>query len=161
MTLKRIFIKTVFLTLLISCSNKITVIHNSDTNYTDYLIRTQELNFSIKDTVIKTNICVRPDGTFNFIDSIGKKHWIPDSYFQKKVGDSIINYKEKYISRNQEVITLNSYFPPLIVHDSSVINHYDFPDEWNFGFAYEMEYSSILANLKEPIVKKFSEWYSN
>lgn len=126
---------------------------NENTNYNEYLIKTQELNFHIEDTIIETNICIQPDGFFYFIDSIEKTQEY-ETVSLKVNDDSVIYYKEKIVPKSQEILTLLSSFPPLIIHDSSVINHYDFPDEWNFGFAYEMEYSNIIKNLKEIKIKK-------
>ena len=151
----RTIIKTFIFIILVSCStNKFTMIHDSNTIYTDYLIRTQKFHFSIQDTLLETNICVRPDGQFNFIDSVDAyaKKWTTVGSIKKD--NAIINFKEKLVPKNQDTIKLISYFPLLIIHDNSIINHYDNGNDWDFGFSYEMHYSNILANLNEPLIYK-------
>lgn len=152
MILNKILVKTLILITLFSCSNKTVVPQNRNTQYNDYLIRTQKLNFQIEDTIIETNICIRPDGSFDFIDSreIKSEHEV---FSFTKIGDTIINYKEIYTSKSLDFLYLESYFPRLIIHDSSIINHYSFTDEWVYGFSYEMEYSTILKNLNESSIK--------
>ena len=134
--------------------NNNAISQNNKFVFQDYLIKTQKLNFLIEDTVVKTNICIRPDGTLEFIDSIQKTD---DFVFGKPLrkGDSIINLREKYIENNPDTVYLKSYFPSLLIHDSSVLNYGEYPYDSSTLFNLEMKYSTIFSNFNEPTINDF------
>jgi hypothetical protein len=114
----------------------------------DYLITTQKLHFYINDTIVETNICIRPNGLLEFIDSLeNKPKWSFGKTIQK--GDTLINLKEKYVKRNADTIFLESYFLPLLTHDSSLLNYSEYPFDSSELFNYEMKYSTILSNFNK------------
>lgn len=114
----------------------------------DYLITTQKFNFIISDTVVESNICVRPNGILEFVDSFQYASRMVFGITLQK-GDSVINLREKYIERSTDTIFLKSYFPPLLIHDSSLLNYSEYPFE-SSRFSYEMKYSTILSNFNKP-----------
>lgn len=159
MNLSKKFAILLVLFTIFSCSNKMKVTQNNKVNYDDLVFvqeyiptQTQKIDLYIEDTVIHSNICIKQNGTVLIKDSIDRNPKFVVSTIKQK-GDTVVNIQEKYISKKQDTIRLISYFPRLIIHDSSIINHYDFHDDWFYGFNYEIEYSNILNNLKEPIIK--------
>ncbi len=119
-----------------------------------YLIKTQKLNLSIEDTLVESNICISPDGTLKFYDSIQNRN---NFRFGKTIrkGDSIIDLNTYYIESSPDTIFLISYFPPLLIHDSSVLNFSEYPYDSSSLFNLEMKYSTIFSNFNEPTINDF------
>ncbi|MCD4745348.1 MAG: hypothetical protein K8R58_03530 [Bacteroidales bacterium] len=134
--------------------NKNAISQNDKIVFQDYLIKTQKLNFLIENTLVESQICIRPDGTLEFIESIQKRD---DFVFRKTIrkGDSIINLREKYVEISSDIIYLRSYFPPLLIHDSSVLNYSEYPYDSSTLFNLEMKYSTIFSNFNEPPINDF------
>jgi len=145
---------TLFAFIIFIGFNKNAVSQNDKIVYQDYLIKTQKLNFQIGDTLVKTIICIRPDGTFEFTNSIQKANSFALGRTFRK-GDSIVNLQEKYIEINPDTIYLTSYFPPLLIHDSSVLNYNEYPYDSSTLFNLEMKYSTIFSNFNEPTINDF------
>lgn len=114
----------------------------------DYLVTTQKLLFSINDTIVESNVCIRPNGVLEFIDSVENRN---NLRFRTSIdkGDTIINLNEKYVKKNADTIFLESYFPPLLTHDSSILNYSDYSLDSSELFNYEMKYSTILSNFNK------------
>ena len=145
-----LLIKVVILISLFSCSKKIHYVIDSNTTYKDYIIRTEKMDFHIDDTVINYTVLIRPNGSF-YLRYGGNIDTSYITYFSSiKRGKKIEHYREKFVLKTDSLLSLKSYFPILITHDSSVINHYDSPKDFNFNYTYEPEYSLILNNLNEP-----------
>ncbi len=137
--------------LLFSCSSRTLIIDETNTKYNNCIIRTQKLDFHTEDTIIQTNICIRPNGTFLFGDSLDAKTLLR-TVTTERDGEYFIGYIDKFEPKTDTILILNNYLPTLIMHDSSVINHYQHSIGWNFEYYYNMRYSIILANLKYPII---------
>jgi len=122
----------------------------------DYLITTQKLHFKIDDTIVESNICIRPNGLLEFIDSVENRKKM---YFGKTInkGDTVINLTEKYVKRNADTIFLESYFAPLLTHDSSLLNYSEYPFDSSKLFYYEMKYSTILSNFNKPRINDYEK----
>ena len=112
----------------------------------DYLITTQKFNFNINDTIVKTYICLRPNGIIDFNKN---PQDTSKMVFGRSIqnGDSIINLQEKYVEKSKDTIFLKSYFPPLLTHDSSLLNYSVYPFDSSNLYYYEMKYSTILSNF--------------
>lgn len=157
--LKNLFsvLKTLFAFLIMySCSNKFVANKNDKVNFNDLVfirgsdpILTQKIDFYIEDTIVKSNICVKGNGSFHVKDSIeANPEYVVSHQIQKN--DTVWRLTEEYVYKNEAVIILHSYFPRLLTNDSSIINHYDFDINWEQNYYYEIEYSNILNSLSEP-----------
>lgn len=119
-----------------------------------YLITAQKFNFIINDTIVESNICIRPNGIFEFVDSLqNTSKMVFGRTFQS--GDSVINLSEKYVERSIDTIFLKSYFPPLLINDSSLLNYSVYPFDSSNLFSYEMKYSTILSNFNKPRIDDY------
>lgn len=146
-----ILVNIILLTLFIEnaiSQNKRIIVHE------DYLITTQKYNFSINDTIVESNICIRPNGIFEFVDNLQRTSGMVLST-SIQCGDSVINLHEKYIERSMDTIFLKSYFPPLLIHDSSLLNYGENPYDSSKLFSHEMKYSTILSNFKKPRIDDY------
>lgn len=155
MILFRNLIKIIlFIIIVLSGFNKNVISQSHRYVSQDYLIKTQKLNFSIEDTLVASNICISPDGTLKFYDSIQN---INAFRFGKTIrkGDSIIDLTTNYIESSPDTIFLRSYFPPLLIHDSSVLNFSEYPYDSSSLFNLEMKYSTIFSNFNEPTINDF------
>ena len=153
-----LLINIIFLYILndnvFSQNDSIIVINDKVLVNKDYLITTHELHFEINDTIVETNICIRPNGLLDFIDSLENRlNWGFRKTIQKS--DTLINLKEKYVNRNADTIFLKSYFPPLLTHDSSLLNYSEFSFDSSELFNYEMKYSTILSNFNEIKINEY------
>lgn len=120
----------------------------------DYLITTQKLLFGINDSIVESNVCIRPNGLLEFFDSVENLNNGRLGRFIQN-GDSVINLNEKYIEINTDTIFLNSYFPQLLAHDSSLLNYSEYPFDSSKLFNYEMKYSTILSNFNKPRINDY------
>lgn len=135
--------------LILSCNKKIVSSYDYRTaEHLDYIITLQKVNFHFNDSVYPFTVFIEPNGEFffrnNFRDSLNREN--PFLYMDSKV------YKDKYVSNKDSLLELYSYFPLLIKHDSSVINHYDNPESFDYKFIYEPKYSYLLHLTNEPIL---------
>lgn len=134
---------------LVACNKKMVTVFDSRTaEHLDYIITTQKVKFHFNDSVYLFTAFVRPNGEFylrkNFQDSIDK--------YCRQWGINSKVYTEKYVLNNDSLLELYSYFPLLIKHDSSVINHYEHPEDFEIKFIYEPLYSYLLHLTNEPIL---------
>jgi hypothetical protein len=136
--------------IILSCNKKIvTVFDSSIKEHADYIITKQKLNFHFNDSIYPFTVFVPQNGEIflrkNSQDSL-HPGLILLSFKDSK------RYNEKYIFNKDSLIDLYSYFPLLIKHDSSIINHYDNPESFNYKLVYEPNYSYLLHLTNEPIL---------
>jgi hypothetical protein len=151
--IKIVLLNFVFLCVLnynaISQNDSIFVYKNRIIVNRDYLIKTQKLLFGINDTIVESDVCIRPNGSLEFLYSAeNRKNFKIGKSIHK--GDTIINLTEKYVQRNTDTIFLESYFPTLLTHDSSLLNYSEYPFDSSKLFNYEMKYSTVLSNFSKP-----------
>lgn len=112
----------------------VTVFDSSIKEHADYIITKQKLNFHFNDSIYPFTVFVQQNGEFflrkNFQDSLHP------GLILLSVKDSK-RYNEKYLFNKDSLIDLYSYFPVLIRHDSTIINHYDDPESFNYKLIYE------------------------
>lgn len=132
--------------ILSSCGYKYII--DPNTGYGDYNVRTQLVNFHINDSSYHFMAYIYPNGEF-YVNSISPdtiKSNYTDYYFNKKGA-----YQKKYVQMKDSVV-LNSYFPLLITNDSSIINHWEYPNLYEKYLVYEPYYSYFLHLTNEPIL---------
>lgn len=139
-----------FFVLILSCNRKIAYVFNfENAERVDYIITCQKVNFHLNDSIYPLTVFIMPNGAFtvkhNFQDSLYFGDYFA-SFVDKKI------HVFKYKSYKDSLLNLNSYFPVLVTHDSSVINHYDNPESFNYKLRYEPNYSYMLHLTNEPIL---------
>lgn len=136
--------------IILSCNKKIvTVFDSSIKEHADYIITKQKLNFHFNDSIYPFTVFVQQNGEI-FLRKNSQDSLHP-GLILLSVKDSK-RYNEKYIFNKDSLIDLYSYFPVLIRHDSSIINHYDDPESFNYKLIYEPNYSYLLHLTNEPIL---------
>lgn len=135
---------------ILSCNKKIVTVYDyRNAEHADYIITKQKVNFHFNDTIYPFTVFVQQNGELfirnNFQDSLYPGY----SLFAVKDSKS---YNVKYIFNKDSLIDLYSYFPVLIKHDSSIINHYDHPEHFDLNLVYEPKYSYLLHLTNEPIL---------
>lgn len=139
-----------FSIIMLSCNKKIITIYDSSIKeHADYIITKQKLNFHFNDSIYPFTVFVQQNGEF-FLRKNSQDSLHP-GLILLSVKDSK-RYTEKYLFNKDSLIDLYSYFPLLIRHDSSIINHYDDPESFNYKLIYEPNYSYLLHLTNEPIL---------
>ena len=135
--------------ILYSCSNKI-VLDSRTVEYKDYLISFEEIEFHFMDSIYPFTVFIEPNRSFYFRDGFVESSDSGTITYRRLDDKSKkLDYKDKYVKKSDSILQINSFFPLLIKHDSSIINY----DPYEFipiDLIYELEYSFILNNLKEP-----------
>jgi hypothetical protein len=135
---------------MLSCNKKILTIYDSSIKeHADYIITKQKLNFHFNDSIYPFTVFVQQNGEF-FLRKNSQDSLHP-GLILLSVKDAK-RYTEKYLFNKDSLIDLYSYFPVLIRHDSSIINHYDDPESFNYKLIYEPNYSYLLHLTNEPIL---------
>jgi hypothetical protein len=130
---------------------------NLSTNeFKDYIIKYENIDFHFEDSVYPFTVFMEPNGYFNFMSGfVESSH---PSMWRVRFADKSTNvaYKDTFVKKSNKVLNIESYYPQLIKHDSSIINHYS--HEMNLmKLIKELEYSYKNYNLKEPNLYKNSE----
>lgn len=126
------------------CQNK------SDQVIKNYLVKYETINFHILDSVFPFTLFIEPNGHYSFANEIDTPSNIWGTRVRVIDYRSKVLYRDTLVKKSDSILRINSFFPRLVKNDSSVINHY--PYSYDPGISYEMIFSFILSNLKEPIV---------
>lgn len=137
-----------FFVLIVSC-NRTIVINHEKTEHVDYVVTKQNVNFLFNDSIYPFTVLIKPNGTFSFNDNFQDSLYF-DNYITSFVNKKI--FVTRFVSHKDSLINLKSYFPKLITNDSSVINHYDNPEDFDFKLSYELYYSYLLNLTNEPLL---------
>lgn len=139
-----ILVAFIFTCTAISCNKRIVDAYKSF-EPKDNKIFEQRLNFYCNDSVYPFVVCTYPNGDYRLY------HKLHDSL----CSESLLSYKldgvyrDKYIYRDS-LLSLFSYFPVLIKHDSSFFNHYTHLIDFEYKMFYEPKYTYLLSQLNEP-----------
>ena len=144
---KPILVDIIFLLLVCTWTNGSSQ-NKSKLVFRDFVIKYEKINFHFLDSVHPFTVFIEPDGFFYF----RKGFYIPSGttesrvMYMKEKGVNIVR-KDTLIKKSDNILEINSFYPPLIKHDSSIINHYPF-DFHPLRLSYELQYSYILKNLE-------------
>lgn len=121
----------------------------STSNYKDFIIRYERINFKFNDSIYKVTLFIEPNGYFHFSDGfVESSH--PGLYGYRRVNDKVktLDYKDTFVLKSDRINLIDNLFPPLYKSDSSILNHYFF-DYKPINYSYNLEYSYILNKLNE------------
>lgn len=151
-TFKTILILTILFNSILNgiCQNKSNIILK------DYIIKYERIEFHFEDSIYPFTVFIEPNGYFYFKTGFVESSHPGMTRITLDDKSKNVNYIDTFVLKSNKVLKIDSYYPQLIKHDSSIINHYSF--EMNpMKLINEVEYSYINYNLKEPNLFKNSE----
>ncbi|MFC2152531.1 hypothetical protein ACFLSE_08390 [Bacteroidota bacterium] len=151
-TFKTILILALLLNSILNgiCQNRPHFVHK------DYIIKYENIEFNFEDSIYPFTVFIEPNGYFYFMTNFVESSHPGMTTIRLMDKSSNVNYVDTFVKNSNEVLKIESYYPKLIKHDSSIINHYS--HEMNLmKLIRELEYSYINYNLKEPNLYKDSE----
>lgn len=145
LTFKTILILSILFSSILNgiCQNR------SNLVYKDYIIKFKNIEFNFEDSIYPFTVFIEPNGYFYFMTGFFESSHPGMTRITLDDKSPNITYIDTFVLKSNEVINIESYYPRLIKHDSSIINHYS--HEMNLKeLIKELEYSYINYNLKEP-----------
>ncbi len=144
-TFKTILILVILFSSILNgiCQNRSNVI------YKDYIIKYERIKFHFEDSIYPFTRFTEPNGYFYFKAGFVESSHPGMDRITLDDKSKNVNYKDTFVLKSNKVLNIESYYPWLIKHDSSVINHYSH-EMHLMKFIKELEYSYINYNLKEP-----------
>lgn len=155
--MKQTLISLIILTIL--TANQLNGICQEETTvkYKDYIISYERIEFNFEDSIYPFTVFIEPNGYFYFQKGYFEKENVTETTYRSIDRKSpILDHKDKFVEKSNEILNIESYYPQLLQHDSSVINHYPIEPKITSP-SYELEYSYINYNLREPNLYTLNE----
>src|SRR6056297_2380125 len=120
LTFKTILILVILFSSILNgiCQNRSNVI------YKDYIIKYERIKFHFEDSIYPFTFFIEPNGYFYFKTGFVESSHPGMDRITLDDKSKNVNYKDTFVLKSNKVLNIESYYPRLIKHDSSVINHY-------------------------------------
>ena len=110
------------------------------------IIKAKHIDFYHNDSVFNYTVFIEPSGYFYFSSGLLLDTKELDDKYSFIKGETI---KDTVIIDSEERLVIHSRFSDLLSDSNSILNHY--PHDFKpMDYYYEIEYSLILSNLREP-----------
>ena len=121
LTFKTILILAVLFSSILNgiCQNRINIVHK------DYIIKYERIEFHFEDSIYPFTVFIEPNGYFYFMTGFVEPSHPGMTSIRLDDNSPNVNYIDTFVLKSNKLLNIESYYPRLIKHDSSIINHYN------------------------------------